>query len=179
MTCGPICPQSCFEGNDYGGCIADSGCVDGCFCPNGQVMDDSGQCVTPETCPCSYNNKIYPQDSRIIMRINETCHQECECQNGSFVCKENDATTSCITTNCTSQQFTCKSDGQCIPLNWKCDSIKDCQDGSDETKKLCQNQCLNKTNKFQCSNGQCIDITRRCDGLPDCRDGSDEANCCK
>lgn len=178
MSCGPICPQSCFESDDYGGCIADSGCVDGCFCPNGQVMDSTGQCIDPHRCPCLYNNNIYPESSRIIMKKNETCHHECECQNGSFNCNNNDNTI-CTTTNCTSNQFTCKSNDQCIPLNWKCDKIKDCEDGSDELKVDCKNQCSNKTKTFKCSTGQCIDIIHRCDGLPDCRDGSDEVNCCK
>jgi len=176
MTCGPLCPQSCFEDADeYGGCIADSGCVDGCFCPNGQVMDSNGQCIEPKRCPCSYNNQIYPQSSRILMPVNESCQQECECQNGTFQCDES---ISCSITNCTSSQFRCQSTGQCIPLNWICDGVNDCQDASDEKKNQCQNQCLNKTQTFQCSNQQCIPIDRRCDGLPDCRDGSDELNCC-
>lgn len=178
MSCGPICPQSCFEGDDYGSCIADSGCVDGCFCPNGQVMDNLGQCVDPVHCPCSYQNNIYPQGSRIMMRQDERCHQECECRNGSFICAKDSAKT-CITSNCTSEQFTCQSDGHCIPLNWKCDGLEDCLDGSDELQSQCQNQCANHTNIFQCTHGQCIDITHRCDGMPDCRDGSDEVNCCK
>ncbi len=179
MSCGPLCPQSCFQGDDYGDCIADSGCVDGCFCPNGQVMDNNGQCIESRHCPCLYNNNIYPQNSRIMMQMNGTCHHECECQNGSFICDDKTATTTCITTNCTSNQFTCQSDGQCIPLNWKCDGIEDCLDGSDELSIHCQNQCLNQTKTFQCSNGQCIDVLHRCDGISDCRDGSDEVNCCK
>ncbi|CAF0896589.1 unnamed protein product [Rotaria sordida] len=176
MPCGPLCPQTCFEGDDYGGCIADSGCVDGCFCQNGQVMDNNGQCIEPHRCPCLYNNNIYPQNSRIIMKENNTCYHECECLNGSFRC-DNIESLTCLTTNCTSNEFTCKSNGQCVPLNWKCDQIKDCSDGSDELEAKCQYQCLDKINTYQCSNGQCIDITHRCDGLPDCRDGSDEVNC--
>lgn len=176
MPCGPRCPQTCFEGEDYGGCIAESGCVDGCFCPHGQVMDNSGRCVEPPQCPCQYDNKIYPQSSRIMKRTNESCNQECECRNGSFVCEEHKAGV-CSATNCTSNQFTCQSTGQCIPLNWKCDGIADCPDESDEPKQQCTKQCFNQSKTFQCASGQCIDILRRCDGLPDCRDGSDEFNC--
>lgn len=178
MPCGPLCPQTCFKDDDYGGCIADSGCVDGCFCPHGQVTDSNGQCIEPHDCPCSYNDNIYPQSSRILMPKNDTCHYECECQNGSFVCDKLE-TMVCQVKNCTSNQFTCLSNDQCIPLSWKCDSIEDCSDGSDELRSDCKDQCLDKMKTFQCSNEQCIDITHRCDGIPDCRDGSDEFNCRK
>lgn len=178
MSCGPSCPQSCFKGADYDGCIPSSACVDGCFCPHGQVMDSLGQCVDRPHCPCLYQNSIYPQGSRIMMPQNDRCHQECECQNGTFIC-EKTANQVCVTTNCTKEQFTCQSDGHCIPLIWKCDGLKDCLDGSDELKDQCQNQCINRTNQFQCSSGKCINITYQCDGIPDCRDGSDEINCRK
>ena len=177
MTCGPLCPQTCFQNKDYGGCIANSSCVEGCFCPNGKVMNSNGQCIERNRCPCLHNHKIYPQNSRIIMKINDTCHYECECQNGSFVCDKTE-TTVCRRTNCTANQYRCQTDGQCIPVNWKCDQIEDCSDRSDELNIDCRNQCINKTNTFHCNNGQCIDAMHRCDGLPDCRDGSDEVNCC-
>ena len=32
---------------------------------------------------------------------------------------------------CTLAEFTC-SNGQCLPLKWKCDRDKDCRDGGDE-----------------------------------------------
>jgi hypothetical protein len=179
MACGPRCPQTCFrDPNEYAGCIADSGCVDGCFCPYGKVMDNHGQCIEPAQCPCLHEERIYPQNSRILMRYNDTCQQECECQNGSFICQENQSKL-CTTTNCTSNQFTCQSTGQCIPWNWQCDGIRDCADGSDELRKECENQCSNHTATYQCETGQCINSIHRCDGLPDCRDGSDELNCSK
>ncbi|CAM4908393.1 unnamed protein product [Rotaria socialis] len=176
MPCGPLCPQTCFEDGDYGGCSVDSGCVGGCFCPNGQVMDNNGHCIEPHRCPCLYNNIMYPRSTRIIMKKNETCRHECECQHGSFLCDKIE-TTICETTNCTTNQFTCESDGQCIPLSWLCDKVEDCSDGTDELSTHCQYECFDKTNSFQCSNGQCTNATYRCDGLPDCRDGSDEVNC--
>ena len=34
---------------------------------------------------------------------------------------------------CKDDEFTCKN-GQCIPSEWRCDKVKDCQDESDEKK---------------------------------------------
>ena len=178
MACGPHCPQTCFEGDDYGGCIADSGCIEGCFCPNGKVMDIDGRCIERHECPCVYHDKIYPQTSRILMPLKDGCHQECECTNGSFVC-DPDGTKSCSPTNCTSNQFTCLSENRCIPSSWECDGISDCSDGSDEVEENCGDRCSDESKTFQCNSGQCIDISYRCDGLPDCRDASDEINCSK
>lgn len=177
MSCGPRCPQTCFENEDYGGCVVDSGCVDGCFCPHGQVLDNQGQCVQPHQCPCERENRIYPQSSRIIIRDQNQCQRECECRNGSFICEEPKNVTTCTKTNCTTGEFLCQSSGECIPLSWKCDQVIDCLDGTDELKDQCQHRCQDETRVFQCANGQCIDHFRRCDGLPDCRDGTDEINC--
>lgn len=33
-------------------------CIEGCMCPEGQVMDEnSGNCVEKSQCSCQYNNK--------------------------------------------------------------------------------------------------------------------------
>lgn len=37
---------------------------------------------------------------------------------------------------CTASEFRCKS-GRCIPASWRCDSEKDCSDGSDEDPSIC------------------------------------------
>ena len=46
QQCGPICPQTCDSSNVtcYGGC------AEGCFCPDGQVFDEQGQCVDNSIC---------------------------------------------------------------------------------------------------------------------------------
>ena len=33
---------------------------------------------------------------------------------------------------CSSDEFKCETDGQCIPARWACDEDTDCTDGSDE-----------------------------------------------
>ncbi|XP_065895642.1 uncharacterized protein [Dysidea avara] len=46
QQCGPICPQTCTSIIEtcYGGC------AEGCFCPDGQVIDEQGQCVDNSIC---------------------------------------------------------------------------------------------------------------------------------
>ena len=34
---------------------------------------------------------------------------------------------------CSTKEFQCEMDNDCIPGTWKCDGEKDCSDGTDET----------------------------------------------
>ena len=80
------------------------------------------------------------------------------------------------TQNCSDDtHFICKSSGYCIPLNWKCDGDRDCNDGSDE-KDCDQSNCHDW--EFQCANGDCVKGNWVCDGEADCPDGSDEHENC-
>ena len=64
--------------------------------------------------------------------------------------------------------------GECIYLDWWCDGIKNCKDGSDE---LCSNHTCREL-EFRCNNsGRCISKKWRCDGIPNCSDNSDEISC--
>ncbi|KOB75022.1 Lipophorin receptor protein, partial [Operophtera brumata] len=109
---------------------------------------------------------------------------------------------------CTASEFRCKS-GRCIPASWRCDSEKDCTDGSDEDPSICSmyntfmsvlfhvKDLLRVTfddtfkvshaagerscpeHKFVCATGHCIPASWRCDDATDCPDGSDEHQCGK
>ncbi|XP_032582124.1 uncharacterized protein LOC6611547 isoform X2 [Drosophila sechellia] len=74
---------------------------------------------------------------------------------------------------CYGNEFQCH-DGSCIPQNWQCDKIKDCQGGEDEDE-----QCLVcEPDEFRCrSNEKCLVEKYRCDQNIDCMDGSDEQDC--
>ena len=45
QQCGTLCPQVC-----HGPTVCTGGCAEGCFCPDGQVVNNQGQCVTQGTC---------------------------------------------------------------------------------------------------------------------------------
>ncbi|XP_049538954.1 uncharacterized protein LOC125953411 isoform X2 [Anopheles darlingi] len=73
---------------------------------------------------------------------------------------------------CYANEFRC-ADSSCIPLQWKCDNIKDCQGGEDESD--CK-QC--ERDEYRCmSNDKCIPDKWRCDQYEDCPDASDEVDC--
>ena len=50
QQCGSLCPRTC-QNTDLLECI--SGCVSGCFCPSGQVMQD-GRCIDSILCQGTY-----------------------------------------------------------------------------------------------------------------------------
>ncbi|XP_053396515.1 integumentary mucin C.1-like isoform X5 [Mercenaria mercenaria] len=68
-------------------------------------------------------------------------------------------------------QFEC-GNGSCIPLTWRCDSLEDCIDKSDESG--CSSYVCGE-NMFLCDERRtCIKASERCDGTYQCPDLSDE-----
>ncbi|XP_055692338.1 low-density lipoprotein receptor-related protein 1 [Lutzomyia longipalpis] len=76
-------------------------------------------------------------------------------------------TTTPKASTCPPSHFTCR-DGTCIPLFWKCDSNRDCDDGSDEPPECAHSLgCLE--GQFRCTGTQkCIPSGWLCDGDYDC-----------
>ncbi|XP_060890426.1 suppressor of tumorigenicity 14 protein homolog isoform X2 [Labrus mixtus] len=72
---------------------------------------------------------------------------------------------------CDGSQMKCKN-GRCKPEFWKCDSVDDCGDNTDE-----ENCVKCKPGEFTCRNSRCIPKKMQCDGKDDCSDGSDESKC--
>ncbi|XP_033761285.1 SCO-spondin-like isoform X2 [Pecten maximus] len=160
--CRSPCEQTCENiGNEPEPYCNDTQCVEGCSCPEGYVENGKdGECMPADKCPCRYQGAIFPAESVIL----QDC-MTCTCVAGSFRCVGE----SCKP-NCTEEEFTC-SDGKCISNIYECDTIHDCNDGSDE------NNCTCSTGQFQCRNGQCINGNEECDGMKDCLDSTDEQNC--
>lgn len=128
------------------------------------------------------------------------CDGEDDCQDGLQSDEKNCTTHSIIPTSpsfpaekteCTEWMFTC-ANSKCIPYWWKCDSVNDCGDNSDEigcstTNKPDTGSKINGSNnaldlpckqsQFMCPSGECIPLSWVCDSAPDCHDGEDEWNC--
>ncbi|XP_015280262.1 PREDICTED: low-density lipoprotein receptor-related protein 3-like [Gekko japonicus] len=85
--------------------------------------------------------------------------------------------------NCQSDEFRCLN-GKCIPSSWKCNSMDECGDNSDE--KNCTipptepQSSICPLGTFQCSiahSTKCLLNELKCNTVKDCSDGSDEENC--
>lgn len=101
------------------------------------------------------------------------------------------------------QYFKCRYIVQSILKSYRCDGVRDCEDGSDEQNCSCLNFLTNENSKlicnghfdcndgsdekncgkcpknsFQCeTSGECKRTRERCDGVPNCAFGEDEKYC--
>ncbi|KAF1768827.1 hypothetical protein GCK72_000640 [Caenorhabditis remanei] len=64
---------------------------------------------------------------------------------------------------------------RCIPAEWQCDNIADCDNGKDELGCTYAHHCGNSF--LLCKNTRCVAGEFKCDGEDDCGDGSDEQHC--
>ncbi|XP_059822369.1 low-density lipoprotein receptor-related protein 2a isoform X1 [Hypanus sabinus] len=93
----------------------------------------------------------------------------CECPENFIRLPGN--TSHCLLT-CTSTQYRCTNNERCIPIWWKCDTERDCSDGSDEPSTCPPRYC--GFGQFQCNDGNCTSSYSLCNGFLNCPDGSDE-----
>ncbi|XP_012284613.1 sortilin-related receptor [Orussus abietinus] len=89
--------------------------------------------------------------------------------------------------SCNDWMFKC-SNKKCVPYWWKCDSVDDCGDNSDEMgcgnledttdlPNMTEQPRVCREHQFQCYNGECIEESWVCDGSRDCQSGEDELHC--
>ncbi|XP_064364124.1 SCO-spondin-like [Dromaius novaehollandiae] len=101
--CANACPHACAHLRPGTRCLQE-GCVPGCACPPGQVLQD-GACVPPEECRCVLAPPVpwahnlsreeraqeHPPGSRIHHRCNS-----CLCIRGAFNCSQQDCNADCV-----------------------------------------------------------------------------------
>ncbi|XP_053322587.1 SCO-spondin-like [Spea bombifrons] len=83
--CAPPCKKTCADLRMAGAgtCRELDGCVAGCNCPEGLVLDDSGQCVQPSMCRCHHGGEVHQPGSTIRKACNS-----CVCVNGAWNCTD-------------------------------------------------------------------------------------------
>ncbi|XP_075694560.1 low-density lipoprotein receptor-related protein 3 [Rhinoderma darwinii] len=86
-------------------------------------------------------------------------------------------------TSCPTDEFLC-GNGKCIPNTWRCNSVDECGDNSDEqnctspSTEIRTSLCPAGT--FPCNlarSTQCMSNELRCNSVKDCMTGTDEENC--
>ncbi|XP_043922260.1 SCO-spondin-like [Protopterus annectens] len=81
--CSRPCGNTCADLHLETGCGAVSGCVAGCNCPEGLVIDGSGQCVLIGMCPCHYGETLHSPGSS----VQKSCNN-CTCEDGVWKCTD-------------------------------------------------------------------------------------------
>lgn len=140
-------------------------------------------------------------DNRCIYKTWK-CDGDPDCRNGADEANCTEPTiiksqTPPISPTCHDWMFRCGNQ-RCIPYWWKCDSVNDCGDFTDElgcpasknttaTTPMSVDKHTNAatpgpssecgTNLFECDSGTCIAKTYVCDGFNDCPGGEDELHC--
>ncbi|XP_065210726.1 very low-density lipoprotein receptor-like [Planococcus citri] len=125
--------------------------------------------------------KTYRCDNGKYIRNEWFCDGDKDCDN-----REDESTgvaaTACKRYGCNRGKFQCDS-SQCKNVTVRCNTIKDCDDGTDELNCGDQINVKNCTSpdKFLCHDGlRCLDLDLTCDGYCNCFDCSDEnSNCSK
>ncbi|RUS84655.1 hypothetical protein EGW08_007575, partial [Elysia chlorotica] len=178
--CGPSNPDTCVSEDDQ---VSATVCVEGCFCPDGLLMEDD-KCITPEQCGCYHNNNYIPTGSSVIL---SDCSAEIVCEGKNQTsskpvecgvreeCRSEDGATGCycedgyLLVNGTCEDETC--------VGVVCGDNMECQNGTcvciDGFMGEC-GECVDidecKTHQHNChGRGQkCVNVpgTFRCDCYP-------------
>ena len=75
---------------------------------------------------------------------------------------------------CKADEFACLEHHFCVHSSWTCDGDRDCPDGSDEGKEVCEEEAECGSDEFKCGDGQCVLEHLYCEH---CEDPSDKKNC--
>uniref|UniRef100_A0A8D0WKY0 von Willebrand factor n=1 Tax=Sus scrofa TaxID=9823 RepID=A0A8D0WKY0_PIG len=131
-----LCRPDCPAGMEYRECVSpctrtcqslhinevcQEQCVDGCSCPEGQLLDD-GRCVESAECSCVHSGKRYPPGASLSRDCNT-----CICRNSLWVCSNEDCPGECLVTG---QSHFKSFDNRHFTFSGVCQYLlaRDCQD---------------------------------------------------
>lgn len=83
-TCGNSCQRTCHDISVINTCK--SNCVEGCYCPKGLTLSDSGECIPVSECSCHYNGQKYKSNQKRI-ETNANGKQLCTCKSATWECR--------------------------------------------------------------------------------------------
>uniref|UniRef100_A0A2C9M9G4 Hemocytin n=1 Tax=Biomphalaria glabrata TaxID=6526 RepID=A0A2C9M9G4_BIOGL len=87
--CGSSCAKDCTNVNSV---CPDTTCVDGCFCPDGQVLHN-GNCIPTTDCLCEKNSQTFREGEIVPEKCNN-----CTCHNGAWNCTKKSCDKTCSAT---------------------------------------------------------------------------------
>ncbi|XP_016840986.1 sortilin-related receptor, L(DLR class) A repeats-containing-like isoform X2 [Nasonia vitripennis] len=199
-NCSTSIPPSTCKSDEIS-CKSDNNCVPKTWkcdgetdCEDGSDEDD---CTSVECEVWQFDCNASDKSHRCIYK-SWVCDGDTDCQNGSDEanCTSSEShsptpTPSLLPTNsCSEWMFMCQNK-KCVPYWWKCDSVDDCGDDSDEmgcgfpdtsnsgttAATTDEHPHVCREFQFQCFNGECIETSWMCDGSKDCSSGEDELYC--
>jgi hypothetical protein len=64
-ACGSACAATCeaMSNSATQSYMCESKCVEGCFCPDGMVLDEDNKCIAASDCKCFHEKRQYPVGS--------------------------------------------------------------------------------------------------------------------
>lgn len=83
-TCGNSCQRTCKDISVINTCK--SNCVEGCYCPLGLTLSESGECIPVAECPCYYNGQKYRVGQKRV-ETNVKGPQLCTCKSATWECR--------------------------------------------------------------------------------------------
>uniref|UniRef100_H0WT68 von Willebrand factor n=1 Tax=Otolemur garnettii TaxID=30611 RepID=H0WT68_OTOGA len=133
-----MCRPACPPGMEYKECVSpcprtcqslhinevcQEQCVDGCSCPEGQLLDE-GRCVESTECSCVHSGKHYPPGASLSQDCNT-----CICRNSQWICSNEECPGECLVTG---QSHFKSFDNRYFTFSGICQYMlaRDCQDHS-------------------------------------------------
>ncbi|XP_021374155.1 SCO-spondin-like [Mizuhopecten yessoensis] len=132
QVCPNECKRTCNVLGKYPDCEQSQECAEGCGCPAGESLNDNGECVTIDQCPCVFGDRQLEPGKAVMMQ-----DKICTCRSARWDCQIPSPNVAVATisspcpdseeyTNCTSD---CPVTCQNMATPPSCPTSSDCQPG--------------------------------------------------